>query len=298
MTGPLLAVDGPFLMYRSFFAMPASITGTDGRPVGALLGATNVLLRAIADFRPRAVVLSWGAEAGAYRVALFEGYHAARPPVPDALAWQFAHAPKLFAALGWESRSAESLEADDVLGELARVEAAAGGRALLLTGDRDMFQCASAAVSVLLLRPGKAGFEQVGPAEVRARYGIDPAQVPDFIALRGDPSDGLPGAPGIGEKTAAEILGRFGSLEAALAAVGDEATPALGRGLRPRVAASLRENAEMLRAYREIATLQPVPGQARPSDAPTDLEGGAAAAERLGMRALARRLREPAAVDK
>ncbi len=289
MTAPLLVVDAPFLLYRSFFALPQSITGIDDRPVGALLGATNVLLRVAADRCPRAIVLCFGAEAAAYRVALYSGYHADRPPVPDALAWQFEVAPGLFEAFGWPSRSSPELEADDLLGSLAISEEASGGTTLILTGDRDMYQCAGEHTTVLYLKSGTIGFELVDPAEVVRRYGIEPALVPDFIALRGDPSDGLPGAPGIGAKTAAEILGRHGSLEAALAAVGTPAAPALAHGERPKVAAALRDHAAQLRAYREIALLRTVPVE-RPDDAATDLRGGAAAAARLGLRQLARRL--------
>ena len=112
--------------------------------------------------------------------------------------------------------ASESLEADDLLGTYARLEAEAGGKALLLTGDRDMYQCAGERVTVLYVRTGGKGAEEVTPEGVRERYGIDPGQVPDFIALRGDPSDGIPGAKGVGEKTAAELLRRHGSLEAVL----------------------------------------------------------------------------------
>jgi 5'-3' exonuclease len=206
MPGPLLAVDAPFVLYRSFYALPDSITGPDGRPVNALLGATNLLLRIAADRSPRAIVLCFGAEAAPYRVELFPSYHADRPPVPDGLAWQFERAPKLFSAFDWEIRSADDVEADDLLGSLAEVEANAGGHALVVTGDRDMFQLVGDRVSVLLLKSGISGFEEMDPAAVMRRYGVGPGLVPDFIALRGDPSDGLPGAPGIGPKTAATLL--------------------------------------------------------------------------------------------
>jgi len=280
MPGPLLAVDAPYVLFRSFFALPDSITGAEGRPVNALLGAVNILLRIVADLRPRAVVACFGPDAAPYRVELYPDYHAARPRVPDALAWQFERAPELFAAFGWMSEYVAEVEADDLLGSFARVEVDAGGRALVMTGDRDMFQCVGERVRVLLLKPGSAGYELVGPAEVRQRYGIAPELVPDFIALRGDPSDGLPGAPGIGPKTAAELLARHGSLEGALAAAGRE---------RPRVAAALSEHAEQLRAFKEIATLRAVEVE-RPPDRQTDLAGGAAAARRLGLNRLAERL--------
>jgi DNA polymerase-1 len=289
MSAPLLAVDAPFLLYRSFFALPQSITGVDERPVGALLGAANVLLRVAAERSPRAIVLCFGAEAATYRVELYPAYHAARPPVPDALGWQFSVAGEFFAGFGWASLGSDQLEADDLLGSLANVEAAAGGETLILTGDRDMYQCAGDRTRVLYLKSGTTGFETVDAHEVIRRYGIEPALVPDFIALRGDPSDGLPGAPGIGPKTAAEVLRRHGSLEAAIAAVGTPEAPKLDHGERPKLAAAIRDNAAELRAFREIALLRTVELD-RPPDAPTDLAGGAAVASRFGLGQLSRRL--------
>jgi len=144
-----------------------------------------------------------------------------------------------------------------------------------------MFQCAAPEVTVLYLKTGVRGFEEMGPREVRRRYGVPPELVPDFIALRGDPSDGLPGARGIGEKTAADLLQRHGSLEAAL-------TRPIGE--RPRVQGALRDQADELRDFLAIATLQRV-DVPRPADRGTDLAAGADAAAALGMRRLAERLR-------
>ncbi len=279
---PLIAVDAPFVLYRSFFALPDSIHGLDDRPVNALLGAVNVLLRIAADRDPRAIVICFGAEAAEYRVQLYPNYHADRPPVPDALAWQFEHAPELFAAFGWSCESSPKVEADDLLGSYASVEAAAGGRTLIVTGDRDMYQCVDEHTSVVFLKGGISGFEELDPREVKRRYGIEPALVPDFIALRGDPSDGLPGAPGIGPKTAAELLQRHGSLDAAIDGAAQE---------RPRIRAALTDLASQLRDYREIATLRTV-DVARPQDRATDLDGGARAARGLGLRRLAERLEQ------
>ena len=280
MPGPLLAVDAPYLLYRSFFALPDSIKGADGHSVNALLGGANLLLRVAADRRPRAIVLCFGAEAAEYRVELYPPYHATRPPVPDALAWQFEQAPAFFEAFGWGIEESAGLEADDLLGSLAAVETAAGGRTLIATGDRDMFQCVDDHVAVVLLKAGISGFEQVDANDVKRRYGVGPELVPDFIALRGDPSDGLPGAPGIGPKTAAELLVKHGSLEEAIAGALHE---------RPRVTAALTESAAQLRAFKDIATLRTV-GLKRPPDRETDLKGGAAAARRLGLNRLAERL--------
>ena len=290
MSGPLLAVDAPFLLYRSFFGLPESIRGRDGQPVNALLGAANLLLRVAAETAPRAVVVCFGAEQAPYRVALHPGYHAQRPPMPPALAHQWALAPGLFGALGWQVEDSRELEADDLLGAFARCETRAGGEALILTGDRDLYQCAGDRTVVLYLRQGSAGFERVDSAEVERRYGVAPALVPDFIALRGDPSDGLPGAPGIGAKTAAALLERHGTLDSLLSAVADG-----DAGERPRIAAILREHAPALRAYQQIATLRP-PAVQRPPDATTNLAGGAAAADALGMGNLAGRLEAAASL--
>ncbi len=248
--------------------------------MNALLGAVNLILRIAADRDPRAIVVCFGDEAAAYRVELYPGYHAQRPAVPDDLQWQFDQATELFEAFGWSCMSEPGLEADDLLGALGETEAQAGGQGLIMTGDRDMYQCATDRVSVVFLKQGASGFEDVDPAEVQKRYGITPELVPDFIALRGDPSDGLPGAPGIGAKTAAALLQRHGSLEGAIAGAGQE---------RPRVAAALTEHAEQLRAFRDIATLRP-PSVRRPPDRPTDLDAGAAAARAHGMNRLAERL--------
>ena len=284
---PLLAIDGPFVLYRSFFALPESITDGNGHPVNALLGAANLVLRIAAEVDPRAIVICWGAEAAHYRTALYPGYHAARPAVPDPLQWQFDRAPDFLEGFGWSSLSSADLEADDLLGALARAESAAGGRALVMTGDRDMYQCASDTVSVVFLAQGKRGFDTVDPDEVQRRYGITPDLVPDFIALRGDPSDGLPGAPGIGAKTAADLLQRHGSLDGVLAGAAHE---------RPRIAAALSEHADALRAFREIATLRDTE-VALPADRDTDLTGGAGAARGYAMNGLADRLERAGSLD-
>ena len=282
MTAPLLVVDAPSMLFRAFYALPDSIKGADGQPVNALLGTANLILREIDEHDPRAVVLCFGPDAADYRVELFDGYHADRPELPDTLAPQFADSRAFFEAFGWVVADHDSLEADDLLGSYARREADAGGRALVMTGDRDMFQCAGERVKILYVRTGgKQGAELVDSAEVRRRYGVPPELVPDFIALRGDPSDGIPGAKGIGEKTAAELLQRHGSLETAL----ERAV----RETKPSVRAALTTQADELRAFKEIATLQN-PDVERPDDAPTDYGGAAAAARERGMERLAKRL--------
>jgi 5'-3' exonuclease len=286
MAAPLLAVDAPSMLFRAFYALPDSIKGPDRQPVNALLGAANLILREVEEHKPRAVVLCFGPDAATYRVELFAGYHAERPEVPDTLAPQWARCSDFFEAFGWTVASHDSLEADDLLGTYARLEADAGGTALLLTGDRDMFQCASDRVTVLYVRTGgKAGAETVGPEEVRERYGIPPELVPDFIALRGDPSDGIPGAKGVGEKTAAELLREHGSLEGVL--------DAAIRISKPKLRTTLVESRDELLAFKDIATLRDA-GVERPPDRPTDWEGAGRAAFELGMKNLAKRLADKA----
>jgi DNA polymerase-1 len=280
-SGPLLVVDAPSLLFRGFYGLPKSITDGDGHPVNALLGTANMVLRVVADYEPRAVVMCFGPDAAPYRTELYAGYHADRPPVPDELEWQWARSREFFESLGWVVDHDDSVEADDLLGSYASTEADAGGRALILTGDRDMYQCATDAVTVLYVKTGAKGVEEVDPAEVQRRYGVPPSAVPDFIALRGDPSDGLPGAKGIGEKTAADILRRNGDLETAIANALRE---------RPaRVSAALHDQADELRAFKEIATLRQLDVQL-PEDRPLDRERGAEAARELGMNRLAERL--------
>jgi len=285
MNAPLLVVDTPSMLFRAFYALPKTITGRiEGEveaPVNALLGTANLILREVEAHEPRAVVLCFGPDAADYRVELYDGYHADRPEVPDELTPQFADAGEFFAAFGWVIAVSETLEADDLLGTYARLEDEAGGMALILTGDRDMYQCATNRVHVLYVRTGGRGAEEVDPAEVESRYGIPPALVPDFIALRGDPSDGIPGAKGVGEKTAAELLREHGSLEGVL-------DNAIGIS-RPKLRTTLIDSRQDLLAYRDIATLRDA-GVKRPPDRPLDRAGAAAAARARGMDRLAERL--------
>jgi len=319
MPAPLLIADVPWLLYRAFFSLPKSIVGVDGQPVNALLGTVNALL-AVLEARPaRAVAACMGAEEAVYRVKLYPGYHAQRDPMPPELATQWKKAPALLESLGWTVTTDDELEADDVMFSYALAEVGGArdearstsgheigkgggkrggvtnghgsGRALLLTGDRDLFQAVTDRVAVVM--PGKGGADptEIGPEQVRERYGIDPALVTDFIALRGDPSDGLPGAPGIGAKTAAELLNRYGSLEDML-----KIARADDSDMRLRTALALSENEELLLNFKQIATLVPIDGIARPPDQSTNFAAGARAAEKLGMKQLATRLEKLASV--
>jgi 5'-3' exonuclease len=282
---PLLVVDLPSMLFRAFYALPSSIKNPQGEPVNALLGAANLILGQVEERKPRAIVLCIGPDAAAYRVELYPAYHADREAAfPDDLGPQWEDCYEFFRSFGWTVATHDSLEADDLIGSYANREREAGGRALLMTGDRDMFQCAGKGVKVLYISTGR-GAEVIGPAQVKERYGIPPKLVPDFIALRGDPSDGLPGAKGVGEKTAAELLRKHGSLEGVLEAAFREPKPALRTALT-----GARDE---LLAFKEIATLRDEKVR-RPRDKRTDYRSAAKAARERGMNRLADRLEESA----
>jgi DNA polymerase-1 len=241
---PLLVVDGDSFAHRAYHALPKSIRRAEGRPAGALVGFANMLVRLWEMEAPRAVLVGWDTlEVPTYRHEAFEGYQSGREFDAELLE-QLGLLPELVAAFGFQSAKAPGYEADDFLAAAVAREEAEGGTAVVATGDRDAFQLASKRTTILQPVRGVSEIARVGPAEVRERYGVEPAQVPDFIALRGDPSDRLPGAAGVGPKKAAEILRTYGSLEDALAA---------GR---------FSSQADELRLYRRIAAMDasaPVP---------------------------------------
>jgi len=233
---PLLVVDGDNFAHRAYHGLPKTLRRKGGRPAGALIGFANFLLRFWETERPRAVLVGFDTlDAPTYRQELFPDYQGGRV-FDDDLVEQLALLPELVAAFGFAHAKAPGYEADDFLAAAATQEAARGGRALVASGDRDAFQLASEAITIL--HPVKAGeVARIGPAEVRERYGVEPHQVPDFIALRGDPSDRLPGARGVGPVGAAALLKKYPDLEAAFA--------------DGRHAAQ----ADALRIYRHIATM-------------------------------------------
>ncbi len=297
MSGPLLLVDLPWVLYRAHFALPSKIRGADGEPIGALLGAARTILSEIAEHDPSAVCCAIGAEDATHRTALLPAYHAHREPMPDALRRRWEQAPDLCAAFGWAVRDGGALEADDVIATLARRRAAAGGDAVIVTGDRDLMACVDDHVVVRRPRGRGPGLVTIDAAGVLATLGVRPDQVTDLIALRGDPSDGIPGASGIGAKTAARLLETHGDLEGVLRAAGatgpdgqEGAEPQLGDGLTARLAARLREQAEDVRRDYAVALLHEADVE-DVADGPLDREGGAAAAEALGMTRLAADLR-------
>jgi len=270
---PLLVVDGDSFAHRAYHAIPKSIRRKDGGPGNMLVGFSNMLLRLWQDERPRNLLVAWDTlEVPTYRHEALAVYQSGREFEAELLE-QLALLPALASSSGLAVAKAPGYEADDFLGAAVSFEQAAGGMALVATSDRDAFQLASARTTILQPVRGAAP-ARIGPAEVRERYGVDPEQVPDFIALRGDPSDRIPGARGIGPKKAAELLAQYGTLEAML-----------GEG---RFAAE----ADALRLYRRIATLDreaPLPPL---PDVSPDWAAAAAHARELGLEGLARRFDE------
>jgi DNA polymerase-1 len=269
---PLLVVDGDSFTHRAYHALPKSMRRDDGGPANALIGFTDMLLRLWRAERPRAVLVAWDRlDVPTYRHEALQAYQSGRV-FEDELLVQLDELPALVESAGFVSAKAPGYEADDFLASAATAEEARGGSALIATSDRDAFQLVTEHVTIL--QPAKGGPARVGPTEVRERYGVDPAQVPDFIALRGDPSDRIPGARGIGPKRAADLLAQYGSLDAMLDA---------GR---------FSTEADALRLYRRIATMDrdaPLPDL--PDVAP-DWSAGAAYATKLGVPAVARRFEE------
>jgi DNA polymerase-1 len=268
---PLLVIDGDSFAHRSYHALPKTIRRAGNGGGGAIVGFANFLLRLFESEQPRAVLVGWDTlNAPTYRQRLFPEYQGGRQ-FDDELVEQLDLLPEFVAACGFKNAKAPGYEADDFLAAAAAREERNRGTAIVASGDRDAFQLASAATTIL--HPVKAGeMARIGPADVRERYGVDPNQVPDFIALRGDPSDKLPGAKGVGPKGAATLLKRYGTLEQALA---DD---------------RLRAQADELRLYKQIATMDaaaPIPEL--PDQAPT-WERAAALARKWELKRLAERL--------
>jgi DNA polymerase-1 len=268
----LLVIDGDSLAHRAYHAIPKTIRRAERRPANALVGFSNFLLRLWEAEQPRAVLVGWDSlDHPTYRHELFDGYQAGRV-FDEALLEQLDLLPELVRSFGFVAAKAPGYEADDFLAAGVRQEEARGGTAVVATSDRDSFQLASPRTTILQPVRGVTELTRVDPDGVRERYGVEPAQVPDFIALRGDPSDRLPGAKGVGPKTAADVLKQYGTLEAALEA---------GR---------FAAQADELRVYKRMATLDaeaPLP----PIDDQTPTWSAASAFTReLGMNALAERL--------
>jgi DNA polymerase I len=276
---PLLLIDGDSLTHRAYHGS-RPLQGAAGRPINALHGFAVMLLALARTERPRAVLVCWDSlDVPTYRHRLWPAYQSGREFDPEIIE-QLGRAPALVTAFGFAAAKAAGYEADDLLAAGARCEEADGGTALVVTSDRDAYQLVTDRVTVLAPRSGAYAPDRIGPDEVVERYGVRPGQVPDFIALRGDPSDKLPGARGIGAKGAAELLARYGSL-AAIVEHADE--------LRPRQAEAVRD--PQLETFKRIATMDADAPAPCPADAALDPAGAIAHLGQIGDTRLADRLR-------
>src|SRR3954449_2388401 len=246
----LFLVDGNNLAYRAFFALPEELATSDGFPTNALLGFTNMLFKLLADYRPKGVAVAWDTRPVHRHAIAEEGdvvYKEGRRPMADLLAEQFPYFRPIVEAFGYRNLEFEGWEADDVIATLAHRADDAGLKTTVVSTDRDAFQLVTGNVALMMTPRGVADVHVYTPDRVFARYGVTPEQVPDFIGLKGDTSDNIPGVPGIGDKTAGQLVAQYGSLEGVLEHV-DELSPARGR--------ALREHAEEATASKELATMR------------------------------------------
>src|SRR6266566_1930044 len=211
----LFLVDGNNLAYRAFYALPEELATSEGFPTNALLGFTNMLFKLLSDYRPKGVAVAWDTRP-VHRAAISEAYKAERRPMPDLLREQFPHFRPIVEAFGYRNLEFEGWEADDVIATLATRADASGIRTCVVSTDRDAFQLVSDNVVLMMTPRGVADVNVYTPARVELRLGITPDQVPDFIGLKGDTSDNIPGVPGIGDKTAGQLVAQYGSLEAVI----------------------------------------------------------------------------------
>jgi len=274
--GPLLVIDGDSFAHRAYHGVPKSVRRAGGKAGNAILGFTNYVVRLIEAEKPRAVFVGWDKLSEAnWRAKELDGYQGGRE-MDDEIVEQLDVLPEFIGSFGFLYGKGNALEADDYVASAATAEEKRGGTALVASGDRDMYQLVSDRITVI--QPLKAGeVARIDPAGVVERYGVLPEQVPDFIALRGDPSDKIPGAKGVGAVTAASLLKKYGTLEAALAD------------------GKFASEAEALRLYRRIATMVrdvklPAIESARP-----DWASGAALARKWELNGLADRLEKLAA---
>src|SRR5438067_4302649 len=242
----LFLVDGNNLAYRAFFALPEELATSEGFSTNALLGFTNMLFKLLSDYRPRGVAVAWDTRP-VHRHEQLETYKSERRPMPDLLREQFPYFRPIVEAFGYRNLEFEGWEADDVIATLATRADAAGIRTCVVSTDRDAFQIVSDNVVLMMTPRGVADVNVYTPERVELRLGITPDQVPDFIGLKGDTSDNIPGVPGIGDKTASQLIAQYGSLEAVLEHVPD---------LSPARSKAIREHADQARAAKQLATMR------------------------------------------
>jgi DNA polymerase-1 len=273
---PLLVIDGDSFAHRAYHGVPKTVKRAGGKAGNAILGFTNYMVRLIEAEQPRTVFVGWDKLSEAnWRAKELDGYQGGRVFEPE-IVEQLDVLPEFIASFGFGYGKGNNLEADDYVASAATAEEKRGGTALVASGDRDMYQLVSDAITVI--QPVKAGeIARIYVAGVVERYSVLPEQVPDFIALRGDPSDKIPGAKGVGAVTAASLLKKYGTLEAALAD---------GR---------FASEADALRLYRRIATMVRDVKLPLIKSAPPDWASGAALARKWELNGLADRLEKLAA---
>ncbi len=246
----LFLVDGNNLAYRAYFALPEELQTTDGQPTNALLGFTNMLFKLLTDYRPRGVAVAWDTRP-THRAELAESvdvvYKEGRRSMPDLLREQFPHFRPIVEAFGYRNLEFEGWEADDVIATIATRADEAGVKTCVVSTDRDAFQLCSANITLMMTPRGVADVNVYTPDRVEARYGVRPDQVPDFIGLKGDTSDNIPGIPGIGDKTAGQLIAQYGSLEEVIAHAGE---------LSPARSKAVAEHADQARASKQLATMR------------------------------------------
>ena len=211
--GRLILIDGSSLAYRAYFALPEGIATREGFPTNAIYGLSQMLLKLVTEFEPAAIAVAWDAREKTFRHEEFDGYKAQRPPMPEPLSRQWAHLPGLMDAFGIPNLVKPGFEADDILGTLAEEAKRQGRGSLVVTGDRDALQIVDDDIWVVTTGRGVTDVKIYTPVGVVERFGVTPAQIPDYIGLKGDTSDNIPGVPGVGEKTAAALVQQFGTVE-------------------------------------------------------------------------------------
>ncbi len=243
----LAVIDGNSLLHRAFHALPTTMTAADGRPTNAAYGFISMLLKLADQFSPDTVIVAFDKGRPAFRTEALACYKVHRPPTPSELRPQFGMVKGLLEAMRVPVVEVEGWEGDDILGAMAQRGAAAGMKVLLFTGDKDALQLVTDRVHVVSPGQGINDIKVYDPAAVELRLGVTPAQVADYLGLKGDTSDNIPGVPGIGEKTAARLIQQYGSFDG-VAAHADEVPGKVGE--------SLRANLDEARASRLVATIR------------------------------------------
>jgi DNA polymerase-1 len=242
----LFLVDGNNLAYRAYFALPEELQTTEGQPTNALLGFTNMLFKLLSDYAPRGVAVAWDTRP-VHRTEISAEYKSERRPMPDLLREQFPHLRPIVEAFGYRNLEFEGWEADDVIATIATRADEAGVKTCVVSTDRDAFQLCSENVCLMMTPRGVADVHVYTPERVEARYGVRPDQVPDFIGLKGDTSDNIPGIPGIGDKTAGQLIAQYGSVDGVIEHAGD---------LSPARSRAILEHEEQARASKLLATMR------------------------------------------